>query len=105
MTVFKHYLITVIFGIISLVAMVGGGLWITVESSKKYLATHPGHPSPIAFIVFAFMIWIVLFVVYLIIDFFCARKLPSHRIRHFFLGILAYIATVVLLPVVTAFLT
>ena len=104
MTVFKHYLITVIFGIISLVAMVSGGLWITIESSKEYLATHPGHPTPIAFFIFAIMIWIVLFVVYLIIDFFCVRKLPSHRIRHFFLGILAYIASVILLPVVMAIL-
>ena len=105
MTVFKHYLITVIFGIISLIAMVGGGIWITLESSKEYLAAHPGHPSPVAFVIFAFMIWVVLFVVYLIIDFFCARKLSSHRIKHFFLGILAYIATVLLLPIVTAFLT
>ena len=104
MTVFKHYMITVIFGIISLIVMVAGGLWITIESSKKYLATHPGHPSPIAFFLFAIMIWIVLFVVYLIIDFFCVRKLPSHRIRHFFLGILAYMASVILLPVVMAFL-
>lgn len=102
MTVFKHYLITVIFGIISLIAMISGGIWMTLETSREYLATHPGHPSPIAFIAFALMIWIICFVLYLIIDFFCARKLPNHRVRHFFLGILVYIASIILLPVVTA---
>ena len=100
MTVLKHYLIPVIFGIISLIVMVVGGLWMTEETSRKYLATHPGHPSPLAFIAFALMIWVVCFVLYLIIDFFCARKLPGHRVRHFFLGIFVYIVSIILLPAV-----
>ncbi len=99
MTPFKHYLIAIISGLVSFGLSVAGGLWITIESSKKYLATHPGHPSPIAFILFGIMIWLVLMIVYLVIAFFCARKLPERRARHFCLGFLVYIASFLAIPV------
>jgi uncharacterized protein YneF (UPF0154 family) len=98
MTTFKYYLIAIISGLVSFALAVGGGLWITIESSRKYLATHPGHPSPLAFFLFAIIIWLVLMIIYLIIAFICARKLPERRARHFCLGFLVYIASFLAIP-------
>ena len=99
MKLWKYYLLSWISGILTLVFSVGGALGFVTYMSGSHEVdgiVRQGHMSVMEFILPLFVIGLVCFILYLCASLFCVfRKLKTeeHRLLHFLLNLLLYLAT------------
>ena len=101
MKLWKYYLQSCVSGLLTLMFSVGGALaFVTYISSPSTVdgIMRKGHMSVMEFILPLFLIGIVCFILYLCVSLFCIfRKLRTeeHRVLHFLLNLILYLATAV----------
>ena len=101
MKLWKYYLLSWVSGLLTLMFSVGGALaFVTYISSPSTVdgIMRKGHMSVMEFILPLFLIGIVCFILYLCVSLFCIfRKLRAeeHRVLHFLLNLILYLATAV----------
>ena len=99
MKLWKYYLLSWISGILTLVFSVGEALGFVTYMSGSHEVdgiVRQGHMSVMEFILPLFVIGLVCFILYLCASLFCVfRKLKTeeHRLLHFLLNLLLYLAT------------
>ena len=99
MKLWKYYLLSWLSGILTLVLSVGGALafitYISSPSTVDGIVRH-GHTGVIEFILPLFLVGFVCFILYVCASVFCVfRKMQTreHRLLHFLLNLLLYLAT------------